>query len=55
MSLEEITAQIKELESKLTGNLFEDMDIKGEIHKLNMVMNGVKPESSAFECVGCGS
>lgn len=55
MSSEEINAQIKELESRLTGNMFKDMDLKDEIHKLNMALNGIKPEDSAFECVGCGS
>jgi len=51
----ELKTQIKELENKLTGELFHDMDIKDEIHKLEMVDKGVKPEDSHFDCMGCGS
>lgn len=55
MSTEDILVRIEELESKLTGNLFEDLDTKDQIHKLKMNLNNVKPENSIFECVGCGS
>ncbi|EQC44158.1 hypothetical protein [Bacteriovorax sp. DB6_IX] len=51
----ELEEQIKTLESQLTGNLFDDMDIKDQIHNIKMKINGVKPVSSTFECVGCGS
>lgn len=53
--LENLELQIKELESKLTGDMFQDMDIKDQIHNLKMKLNGVKPMDSHFDCVGCGS
>ena len=31
------------------------MDLKDEIHNLEMKANGVKPMDSHFDCVGCGS
>jgi hypothetical protein len=47
--------QIEQLKSKLTGDLFADMDIKDEIHNLEMKLNGVKPMGTHIDCVGCGS
>ena len=55
MSHESIKTKIKELEEKLTGNMMEDLEVRGEIHSLEMKMNNVKPTDSHFECVGCGS
>jgi len=55
MERQEIENRINDLKSQLTGNLFNDMDIKDEIHSLEMKLNGVKQELSIFECVGCGS
>jgi hypothetical protein len=51
----EIEETIKGLESKLTGDMFQDMNIKDEIHNLQMKLNGTKPTDSHFDCVGCGS
>jgi hypothetical protein len=51
----ELLEEIKTLESQLTGNMMNDMDIKGRIHNIKMQLDGVKPMSSTFECVGCGS
>ncbi|MFN5911433.1 MAG: hypothetical protein ACK45H_08875 [Bacteroidota bacterium] len=50
-----LTEQIEVLKSKLTGDLFADMDIKDAIHNLEMKLNGVRPMDSHIECVGCGS
>jgi hypothetical protein len=50
-----IEEQIAELKSQLTGDLFSDMDIKDQIHNLEMKLNGVKPMDSHIDCVGCGS
>jgi hypothetical protein len=47
--------QIDTLKLKLTGDLFADMDIKDEIHNLEMKLNGVKPMDTHIDCVGCGS
>jgi hypothetical protein len=52
LSLQE---QIDALKKKLTGDLFADMDIKDEIHNLEMKINGVKPMDTHIDCVGCGS
>jgi len=43
------------LTSQLTGDMFQDMDIKDKIHNLEMKIKGVKPMDSHFDCVGCGS
>ncbi len=55
MSNVSIKQKIKELETKLTGNMLEDLEVRGEIHSLEMKINKVKPTDSHFDCVGCGS
>ncbi len=55
MTQETVQDQINELESQLTGDMFQDMDIKDKIHNLQMQLKGVKPMDSHFDCVGCGS
>lgn len=52
---EELQAEIAKLKASLTGDLFQDMETRDKIHNLEMKLNGVKPSSSEFECVGCGS
>jgi hypothetical protein len=52
MSKEE---QITELESQLTGDMLNDMEIKDKIHNLQMEVKGVKPEDTHIDCIGCGS
>ncbi len=52
---EDIQKEINELEGQLTGDMFEDMEIKDKIHNLKMKLNGVKPMDSSIDCVGCGS
>jgi hypothetical protein len=47
--------EIEALKASLTGNMMEDMEIRDKIHNLEMTLNGVRPSSSEFECVGCGS
>jgi hypothetical protein len=51
----ELQSQIETLRGTLTGNFMEDMEIRDQIHNLEMKLNGVKPSDSHFECVGCGS
>lgn len=53
--MEEIKKEIAALEAQLTGDMFKDMELKDKIHNLQMKLNGVKPEDSHFDCVGCGS
>lgn len=55
LTTEQLEVQIAELNGKLTGDMFRDMDIKDEIHNLTMKLNGVKPMDSSFDCIGCGS
>ncbi len=52
LALEEAIAALRE---KLTGDMFADMEIRDEIHNLEMQLKGVKPLDSHFDCVGCGS
>lgn len=53
--MENLQKEIKELEEQLTGDMFADMEIKDKIHNLQMKIDGVKPEDSHFDCIGCGS
>lgn len=50
-----IDTQIRELEGQITGDMFNDMEIRDKIHNLKMTLQGVRPMNSDFECVGCGS
>ncbi|MFZ8933155.1 MAG: hypothetical protein ACO20H_12745 [Bacteriovoracaceae bacterium] len=50
-----IEKEIEELKKKLTGNLWEDMEVKGKIHNMEMKLNDIKPIDSTIECIGCGS
>lgn len=45
--------QIKELEEKLTGNIFNDAGILDKIRELQGVK--VAPRNPDVECEGCGS
>lgn len=55
MTTESIQSEISKLESSLTGDMFQDMEIKDKIHNLKMKLNGTRPKNSEIECVGCGS
>jgi len=50
-----IEKQIEDLKKHLTGNMMKDLDIRDQIHNLEMKLKGVKPEDSHFDCIGCGS
>jgi len=52
---ESLQQDIDALKAKLTGDMFSDMEIKDQIHNLEMKLNGVKPMDSHFDCIGCGS
>ncbi|MFT5858474.1 MAG: hypothetical protein ACI865_000562 [Flavobacteriaceae bacterium] len=51
----ELTKEIENLRGQLTGDMFQDMDLKDKIHNLEMQLKGVKPTDSHFDCVGCGA
>ncbi|MEQ8581677.1 MAG: hypothetical protein RIC30_17975 [Marinoscillum sp.] len=55
MTHQELENEIKTLEGQLTGDMFQDMDIRDKIHNLKMTRDGVKPADQVIECVGCGS
>lgn len=55
MSTAELQTEITNLESQLTGDMFQDMDLKDKIHNLKMKLSGTRPMNSEIECVGCGS
>ena len=55
LSKKEIQDSIELLKSKLTGDMMKDMDVRDEIHNLEMILNGTKPADSHFDCFGCGS
>lgn len=55
LTAESLAEKIESLRSQLTGDMFQDMDLKDQIHNLEMKLNGVKPMDSHFDCVGCGS
>lgn len=50
-----IQQEIDNLKGTLTGNMFQDMETRDQIHNLEMQLKGVKPMDSHFDCVGCGS
>lgn len=50
-----LETQIADLESQLTGDMFQDMEIRDKIHNIRMTLQGTRPMNSEFECVGCGS
>jgi len=43
------------LEKSNTDDFGEQMEIAGQIHAIEMKLNGVKPTDSAIDCIGCGS
>lgn len=53
--IQAINEQIESLKKQLTGNLIADSEIMDQIHNLKMQRDGIKPEDSHFDCVGCGS
>jgi hypothetical protein len=51
----ELRAQIEQLKGQLIGDMFADMEVRDQIHNLEMQLKGVKPMDSHIDCVGCGS
>ena len=46
--------EIVQLESQLTGDMFKDMDIKDEIHRLTLECVGGSCSNDDPECEACG-
>lgn len=59
MNDKDINAEIRALKSKLTGNLFDDMQTQQEIYELKKILNPeivTNPElDDDDECLSCGS
>jgi len=55
MEREELITELESLQGQLTGDMFQDMDLKDQIHNLEMKIKGVKPMDTHIDCVGCGS
>lgn len=55
MTTETLQQEIDALRATLTGDMFSDMDIKDQIHNLEMKLKGVRPMDSHIDCIGCGS
>jgi hypothetical protein len=51
----DLEKELEDLKAKLTGDMFQDMDTKDQIHNLEMKIKGVKPMDSHIDCIGCGS
>jgi len=47
--------KIEELRLQLTGDMIKDLEIRDQIHKLEMEKKNIKPKDSHFDCFGCGS
>jgi len=50
-----IKDRISELENSLTGDMVIDMEIRDEIHQLEMSEKGVVCSVEDAECIACGS
>ncbi len=55
VQLQDLESQIVELKTQLTGDMFADMEVRDQIHNLEMKLKGVKPMDSSIDCIGCGS
>jgi hypothetical protein len=58
MTEAEVQSKINELKSKLTGDLFADMEFQQEIYELKKILNPrieEHPEEDDDECLSCGS
>lgn len=54
----DVEAEIKRLESKITGNMYEDMELMQQIYELKVILNPEienNPEQDDDDCLYCGS
>lgn len=50
-----LDTEIESLRLQLTGDMIKDLEIRDQIHKLEMEKKNIKPQDSHFDCFGCGS
>ena len=55
MSKQELIDRLEELRDSLSGDMIEDMNVRNEMHQIEMQLNDIRPMDSEFECEGCGS
>jgi len=54
----DVEAEIKRLESKITGDMYEDMELMQQIYELKVILNPAienNPEQDDDDCLYCGS
>jgi len=54
----DVEAEIKRLESKITGDMYEDMELMQQIYELKVILNPAienNPEQDNDDCLYCGS
>ena len=55
MNKELLENELEQLKAQLTGDMFQDMEIKDKMHNVEMQIKGVKPMDTHIDCIGCGS
>lgn len=55
MNKQELIDRYEELRDSLSGNMIEDMNVRNEMHQIEMQLNDIRPMDSDFMCEGCGS
>ena len=54
----DVEAEIKRLESKITGDMYEDMELMQQIYELKVILNPEienNPKQDDDDCLYCGS
>ena len=51
----QLLEKIEVLKASLVGEMFADMEVKDQIHNLEMQLKEVKPIDSHIDCMGCVS
>ena len=58
MNEKDVKAEIKRLETRITGDMYEDMETMQMIYDLKLILNPEienKPEFDEDDCLYCGS
>ena len=55
MDKQELLIRLEELKDSLTGDMIQDMNIRNEMHLIEMQLNETRPQDSFIDCEGCGS
>jgi hypothetical protein len=58
MNEKDVKAEIKRLETRITGDMYEDMETLQQIYDLKLILNPEienKPELDDDDCLYCGS